>query len=62
LWCGGSRLHRECPEKTTTDSAPNCYNCSRVEGEKPHPASYRGCSHAKGEQHNEFPKDTLEGR
>jgi hypothetical protein len=50
LWCGGGRLHRECPEKTNTESTPSCCNCTPVEGEKPHPASYRGCSHAKREQ------------
>jgi hypothetical protein len=62
LWCGGGHLHRECPEKTNTESAPSCCNCALVGGEKPHPASYRGCSHAKGEQHDELPKDSLGGR
>jgi hypothetical protein len=28
---------------------PSFCICTLVEGEKPHPASYRGCSHAKGE-------------
>jgi hypothetical protein len=50
LWCGGGHLHRKCPEKTNAGSTPRCCNCTLVEGEKPHPASYRGCSHAKGEQ------------
>jgi hypothetical protein len=27
---------------------PSCCSSTLVEGEKPHPASYRGCSHAKG--------------
>jgi DNA replicative helicase MCM subunit Mcm2 (Cdc46/Mcm family) len=40
LWCGGGHLHRECPEKTNTESTPRCCNCIAVEGEKPHPASY----------------------
>jgi hypothetical protein len=43
-------VHRECPEKTNTESTLSCCNCTLVEGEKPHPASYRGCSHEKGEQ------------
>jgi hypothetical protein len=43
LWCGGGHLHRECPEKTLS-----CCNCTLEEGEKPHPASYQGCSHVKG--------------
>jgi hypothetical protein len=62
LWCGGGHLHRECPQKTNTESTPNCCNCTLVEGEKPHPASYRGCSHAKGEEHNELPRGPLGGR
>jgi hypothetical protein len=28
---------------------PSCCNYTLVEGEKPYPVSYRGCSHAKGE-------------
>jgi hypothetical protein len=32
-----------------------------MEGENPHPASYRGCSHEKEEQ-NDLPRDPLEGR
>jgi hypothetical protein len=39
-------------KKTNTESMPSCCNCTLVDGEKPHPASYRGCSHAKGEEHN----------
>jgi hypothetical protein len=49
LWCGGGHLNRECPEKTNTESAPRCCNCTLMEGQNPHPASYRGCSHANGE-------------
>jgi hypothetical protein len=49
LWCGGSHVHRECSEKTNTESRPRCCNCTILEGENPHPASYRGCSHANGE-------------
>jgi hypothetical protein len=40
---------RECPEKTNTESTPSCCNYTLVEREEPHPASYRGCSHAEGE-------------
>jgi hypothetical protein len=39
LWCGGGHLHRECPEKTNTESMPRCCNCTLIEGEEPHPAS-----------------------
>jgi hypothetical protein len=49
LWYGGGHLHRECPEKTNTESTSSCCNCTLVEGKKPHPASYQGCGHAKGE-------------
>jgi hypothetical protein len=27
LWCGGVHLHRECPEKTNTESTPSCHRC-----------------------------------
>jgi hypothetical protein len=49
------------PRKTNAESAPRCRNCTLI-GENPHPASYRGCSHAKGEEHNELPRDSLGGR
>jgi hypothetical protein len=49
MFCGGGHLHRECPEKTNTESMLSCCNCTLVEGEKPDPVSYRGCSRAKGE-------------
>jgi hypothetical protein len=55
-WCGGGHVHRECPEKTNTESTPRCCSCTLLEGENPHPATYQGCSHAKGEEHNELPK------
>jgi hypothetical protein len=58
LWRGGGHLHRECPEKTNTISRSCCCNCTLLEGEKPHPGSDRGCSHAKGE----LRRDPLEGR
>jgi hypothetical protein len=49
LWCGGGPLHKECPQKEKADSTPACCNCKLTEGEKAHPANYRGCSHAKEE-------------
>jgi hypothetical protein len=49
LWYGGGHLNRECPENTNAESTPRCCNCTLVEAEKPHSASYRGCSYAKGE-------------
>jgi hypothetical protein len=58
LWCGGGHLHIECPERTNAQSTSSCCNCTLV-GDKPHPASYRDCSHAKGEEHNDFPRDSL---
>jgi hypothetical protein len=49
LWCGDGHLHKECLEKENTASTPACCNCNLQEGEKPHPANYRGCRHAKDE-------------
>jgi hypothetical protein len=49
LWCGGGHLHKECPEKGNRSSTPTCCNRRLAEGEKPHPANYRGCRHAKEE-------------
>ncbi|PNF38110.1 hypothetical protein B7P43_G15356, partial [Cryptotermes secundus] len=49
LWCGGSHLHKECPEKGKSASTPTCYNCQLAEGDKPRPTNYRGCRHAREE-------------
>jgi hypothetical protein len=49
IWCGGGHLHKESPEKENTSSTLVCCNSQLVEGEKPHPANYRGCRHAKEE-------------
>jgi hypothetical protein len=66
LQSDGGHLHRKCPEKTPcTWSTPSCCNCTLVEGEKPRPASYWGCSHPKGElqrkEPNELQRDPLGG-
>jgi hypothetical protein len=65
LWCGGGHLHKECPEKENAFSTPACCNCRLADGEKPHPANYRGCSHAKEElqkrSYREHPKPQREG-
>jgi hypothetical protein len=57
LWCGGGNLHKECPEDNAA-STPACYNCELAEGEKPHPANYRGCSHTKEELQRKRPQKT----
>jgi hypothetical protein len=49
------------PEETNEEPTLSCCNCILVEGEKPNPAEYRGCNHAKEEQHNELPMDLLGG-
>jgi hypothetical protein len=49
LWCGDGYLQKECPEKGNTSSTPTCCICRLAEREKPHPANYRGCRHAKEE-------------
>jgi hypothetical protein len=49
LWCGGGQRHNECPEKENQNSSPHCCNCKLAEGERPHPANYRGCKLAKDE-------------
>jgi hypothetical protein len=49
LWCGGGHLHKECPEKGNTSATPTGCYCLLAEGEKPHPANYRGCRHSKEE-------------
>jgi hypothetical protein len=56
LWCGGGHLHKECPEKGNSSSTPACCNCKLAEGEKPHPANYRGCSHAREELQRKQPQ------
>jgi hypothetical protein len=58
LWCGGGHLHKECPEKENANSTPACCNCKLSEGEKPHPSTYRGCSHAKDEMRKRKPQST----
>jgi hypothetical protein len=47
LQCGGCLLQNRCPEKGTISSILTCCNCQLAEGEKLHPANYRGCRHAK---------------
>jgi hypothetical protein len=49
LWCVGSHLHKERPEKANSASTPTYCNCRLAEGDKPHPANYRGCRHDKEE-------------
>jgi hypothetical protein len=49
LYCGGGHLHKEWPEKDNAASTPASCNCQLAEGEKPHPANYRGCRHAREE-------------
>jgi hypothetical protein len=56
LWCGGGHLHRECPEKGKEDSTPACCNCKLAEGGKPHPSTYRGCSHTKEKRRKKIPR------
>jgi hypothetical protein len=48
MWCGGSELLKECPEKGNTALILTC-NCKLVDGEEPHPSKYRGYRHAKEE-------------
>jgi hypothetical protein len=38
-----------CPKKENAASTPACCNCQLAEGEKPHPANYRGCRHMREE-------------
>jgi hypothetical protein len=42
-------MHRDCLKKENASSTPACCNCQLAEGEKAHPANYRGCRHAKEE-------------
>jgi hypothetical protein len=52
VWCCGSHLHKECPEKFNAESIPTYCNCKLVDGEEPHPSYHRGCRHAKEERRN----------
>jgi hypothetical protein len=54
LWCGGSHLHRNCPERENASSTLTCCNCQLAEGEAAHTANYHGCSHVKDEMWKEF--------
>jgi hypothetical protein len=60
----GRYLHKECPEKGNSSSTPACCNCRLAEGEKPHPANYGGCRHAKEElqKKSQRPPKTTMGR
>jgi hypothetical protein len=49
LWCGGGHLNKDCPEKGNASSTPACCNCQLADGEKAHPANYRGCKQAREE-------------
>jgi hypothetical protein len=54
-------LHKVFHQKTNTESTPRWCNCAIVEGEKLHPASYRGYSHAKGALQKRRAQRPLEG-
>jgi hypothetical protein len=56
--CGGGHVHKDCPEKDNASSSPACCNCQLAEGEKPHPANYRGCKYAKEEMRKKKPQTT----
>jgi hypothetical protein len=58
LWCGGGHLHKDCPEKGNASSTLACCNCQLADGEKAHPANYRGCKHAKEEMRKKKPQGT----
>jgi hypothetical protein len=58
LWCGSGHLHKDCPEKGNASTTPACCNCQLAEGEKAHPANYRGCKHAKEEMRKRKPQTT----
>jgi hypothetical protein len=40
---------RNAQKKISKINSPNCCNCKLAEGEKPHPANYRGCKLAMEE-------------
>jgi hypothetical protein len=58
LWCGGTHLHKECPEKGNTTSTQTFCNCWFGEGEKFHLANYRVCRHAKAKMQKQKPHRT----
>jgi hypothetical protein len=58
MWCGGGHLHKDCPEKGNESSTPACCNCQLAEGERPHPANYRGYKLAKEEMQKKKPQGT----
>jgi hypothetical protein len=62
MLCGGGHLHKECPEKSSTVSIPTCCNCKLVDGEEPHPSSYRGCRHTKEKRNSQTAPRTTTGR
>jgi hypothetical protein len=45
---GGGPRHKDCPEKENASSTPACCNCQLADGEKAHPANYRGCKTRQG--------------
>jgi hypothetical protein len=47
--CGRGHLQKDCPEKENENFASSCCNCKLKDGERPHPSTYHGCSHAKEE-------------
>jgi hypothetical protein len=49
LWFRGGHLHKQCPEKGNMSFTPACCNCQLAEGQKAHPAKYRGCKDVKDE-------------
>jgi hypothetical protein len=53
-------MHRDCPEKEKATSTPVCCNCQLAEGEKAHPANYRGCRHAKEELQKKKPQEKIQ--
>jgi hypothetical protein len=46
------------PKKGNASSTPACYNCQLADGEKAHPANYRGWKHAKEEMRKKKPQGT----
>jgi hypothetical protein len=58
MWCVGSHLHKDCPEKGSESLTPACCNCQLAEGERLHPANYRGCKLANEEMRKKKPQRT----